>query len=149
MLDIKLNEEHPIEIDNRLKTILTEKGVEFKTVKINFSKDIEKTLKEEEENEHSFDCPELKNLTLYELQQRVDQCVEHINNLVGEIYTIASLSELNTYLIEGYSRSCTCSDEEIEEFKRGISNGTIGNNTLYNPRTDRHLQTIRIQLESR
>ena len=34
MLDIKLNEEQPIEIDNRLKTILTEKGVEFKTIKI-------------------------------------------------------------------------------------------------------------------
>lgn len=90
-----------------------------------------------------------KNLTLYELQQRVDQCVEHINNLVGEIYTRASLSELNTYLMEGYSRSCTCSDEEIEEFKRGISNGIIGNNTLYNPRTDRHLQTIRINLFSK
>ena len=42
-----------------------------------------------------------------------------------------------------------CSDEEIEEFKQGISNDTIGNNILYNPRTDKHLQTIRIQLSSR
>ena len=51
--------------------------------------------------------------------------------------------------MEGYSRSCDCSDEEIEEFKQGISNDTIGNNILYNPRTDKHLQTIRIQLKSR
>lgn len=91
----------------------------------------------------------MKKLTLYELQQRVDRCVEHLNHLVGEIYTRASLTELNTYLMEGYSRSCTCSDEEIEEFKLGINNGTIGNNTLYNPRTDRQLQTIRIQIKSR
>lgn len=146
------NKKESIEIDNHIKTILTEKGVEFKTVETcdaldSILKDIEKTLKEE--NEHSFDCPELKELTLYELQQRVDQCVAHINNLVGEIYLRASLSELNTYLMEGYSRSCDCSDEEIEEFKQGISNDTIGNNILYNPRADKHLQTIRIQLKSR
>lgn len=148
------NKKQSIEIDNRLKTILTEKGVEFKTVNTcdaldSILKDIEKTLKEEEENEHSFDYPELKNLTLYELQQRVDQCVEHINKFGRRNLYQSEFEELNTYLMEGYSRSCTCSDEEIEEFKRGISNGTIGNNTLYNPRTDRHLQTIRIQLESR
>ena len=144
------NKKESIEIDNHIKTILTEKGVEFKTVETcdaldSILKDIEKTLKEE--NEHSFDCPELKSLTLYELQKRIDQCVEHLNYLVGETYTKKSLDELNTYLMEGFSRSCICSDEEIEEFKRGIRNGTIGNNTLDNPRTDRHLQTIRIQLK--
>ena len=51
------NKKQSIEIDNRLKTILTEKGVEFKTVNTcdaldSILKDIEKTLKEEEENEH-------------------------------------------------------------------------------------------------